>query len=161
MADASNVGSTSFKASWTDQTPSENVTDYTLYVNQYDPNCETLLTETFAGITASNDGTSDISNSLNNYCDNAGWTGSYLYTGAGGCIKAGSSNYPGTLTTPALDLSTSNGTITVKFNAKYYGNDNSQVVISCGNVTQTVALTSAAACAEVTSPTAGPKLVFP
>ena len=164
MADASNVGSTSFKASWTDQTPSENVTDYTLYVSQYDPNCETLLTETFAGITASNDGTSDISNSLNNYCDNAGWTGSYLYPGAGGCIKAGSSNYPGTLTTPALDLSTSNGTITVKFNARYYGNDNSQVVISCGNVTQTVALTSAAAdyaiVLENVSAAAGQKVTF-
>ena len=144
MADASNVGTTSFKATWTDQTPSENVTDYTLYVQSYDPNCETLLTETFGGITATNDGTTNIANSLDNYCDNEGWTGSYVYAGGGGSTKLGNSNYPGTLTTPALDLSTSNGTITVKFNAKYYSSDASSVVISCGNVTQTVELTATA-----------------
>ncbi len=145
MADASNVGSTSFKATWTDQTPSENVTDYTLYVRAYDPNNQTLLTETFGGITVANDGTANISSSLDDYCDNAGWTGSYLYQGAGGSIKAGSGNYAGSLVTPALDLSTSNGTITVKFNAKYYGSDASSVVVSCGNVTQTVELTAEAA----------------
>ena len=142
MADASNVGSTSFKATWSDQTPSENVVDYTLYVTQYDPNCETLLTESFPGITVSNDGNTNIANTFDNYCDNAGWTGSYIYPGAGGYAKVGSSNYPGSLTTPALDLSTSGGTITVKFNAKYYGSDASSVVISCGDASQTVALTA-------------------
>ena len=145
MAAASNVGTTSFKATWTDQTPSENVTDYTLYVQEYDPNCETLLTETFAGVTVSNDGTSNISNSLDNYCDNSGWTGTYVYQGAGGTMKLGNSNYAGSLITPALDLSSSNGTITVKFNAKYYSSDASSVVITCGSVSQTVALTGTAA----------------
>jgi hypothetical protein len=145
MAEASNVGTTSFKATWTDQTPSENVTDYTLYVQAYDPNNVTLLTETFAGVTVSNDGTANIYNSLDNYCDNTGWTGTYVYQGAGGTIKVGSGNYAGSLTTPALDLSTSGGKITVKFNAKYYGNDNSSVVVSCGNASQTVSLTGSAA----------------
>ena len=144
MGAATNVGTTSFKATWTDQTPSENVTDYTLYVNEYDPNCEVLLTETFAGITVTNDGNTNISTSLDNYCDNAGWTGTYLFQGAGGSIKAGNSNYPGTLVTPALDMSTSGGTITVKFNAKYYSSDYSSVVVSCGNVSQTVELTATA-----------------
>lgn len=144
MAEATNVGTTSFKATWTDETPAENVTDYTLYVQSYDPNSETLLTETFAGVTVNNDGTSNISNSLDTYCDNAGWTGSYVYQGAGGTMKLGSSNYIGSLTTPGLDMSTSNGTITVKFNAKYYGSDASSVVVSCGNATQTVALSASA-----------------
>lgn len=142
MAEASNVGNTSFKATWTDQTPSENVTDYTLYVMQYDPNCVELLNETFAGITVSSDGSANIANSMDNYSDNAGWTGSYLYQGVGGTVKVGSSNYPGSLVTPALDMSASNGTITVKFNANYYGSDASSVVVSCGNASQTVALTS-------------------
>ena len=145
MAEASNVGTTSFKATWTDQTSSENVTDYTLYVQAYDPNNVALLTETFAGVTVSNDGTSNISNSLNNYCDNTGWTGTYVYQGAGGTIKVGSGSYAGSLTTPALDLSSSGGKITVKFNAKYYGSDYSSVVVSCGSASQTVALTSTAA----------------
>ena len=144
MADATNVGTTSFKATWTDQTPSENVTDYTLYVNQYDPNCEVLLTETFGGITVINDGTSNISASLDDYCDNAGWTGTYLFQGALGTIKVGSSNYPGTLVTPALDMSKSGGTITVKFNAKSYSSDNSSIVVTCGNVSETVELTTTA-----------------
>lgn len=145
MADASNVGTTSFQATWTDQTPSENVTDYTLYVQSYDPNHQTLLTETFAGVTVTNDGTANIASSLDTYCDNSGWTGSYLYPGADGTMKVGSGNYAGTLVTPALDLSTSGGTITVNFNAKYYGSDNSSVVVSCGSVSQTVALTNSAA----------------
>ena len=145
MADAGNVGNTSFKASWTDATPSENVQDYTLYVQAYDPNSESLLTETFAGVTVSNDGTANISNSLDNYCDNAGWTGAYVYQGAGGTMKVGSGSYAGSLTTPALDMSTCGGTITVKFNAKYYGSDASSVVITCGNVTETVELSSTAA----------------
>ena len=145
MSEAGNVGTTSFRASWTDETPSENVTDYTLYVTQYDPNNVTLLTETFAGVTVTNDGTSNIANSLDSYCDNSGWTGSYIYQGAGGTMKVGSGNYAGSLTTPALDMSTCGGTITVKFNAKYYSSDNSSVVVSCGSASQTVALTASAA----------------
>ena len=145
MADASNVGTTSFKATWTDETPSENVTDYTLYVQAYDPNNETLLTEAFGGITASNDGTSRIDSNLDTYCDNAGWTGSYVYQAGGGGLKLGNSSNGGSVTTPALDLSTSGGTITVKINAKAYGTDATTLTISCGNASQTVSLTSTAA----------------
>ncbi len=162
LGNASNVGTTSFKASWTDQTPSENVTSYTLYVDEY--NANVLLTETFAGITVSNDGTADISSSLDEYCDNAGWTGSAVYQGAGGFAKVGSSSYAGNLTTPALDLSSCGGTITVKFNGKYYNNDASSVVVSCGNVSQTVALTGTAADYTVVltgvSATSGQKVNF-
>ena len=150
MAQASNVGTTSFRAVWTDQTPAGNVQDYTLYVQAYNPNSETLLSETFAGVTVTNDGSANIGNSLDEYCDNAGWTGSYVYQGVGGTMKLGSSKNAGSLTTPALDLSTSGGTITVKFNAKFYNNDNSSVVVSCGNVSQTVTLTSSAADYTVT-----------
>ena len=145
MAAASNVGSTSFKATWTDETPSENIQDYTLYVKSYDANHVTLLTETFAGVTVSNDGTADIANSLDSYCDNAGWTGSYVYQGAGGTLKLGSGNYAGSITTPSLDMTDCGGTITVKFNAKYYASDNSSVVVTCGSATQTVQLTADAA----------------
>ena len=144
MADASNVGTTSFKATWTDQTPSENVNDYTLYVQAYDPNVETLLTETFAGVTATNDGTSRIENSLDDYCDNAGWTGSYVYQAGGGGLKLGNSSNGGSVTTPAIDMSSTGGTITVKINAKTYGSDATVLTISCGNASQTVSLASSA-----------------
>ena len=117
LADAQNVGTTSFKAVWTDETDSENVTDYTLYVNAYTPGQnETLLTETFAGAAAA--GTTNISSSLDNYTDNAGWTGSAVYQAVGG-LRMGSGSAAGSLTTPSLDLSSSGGTITVRFNAAY------------------------------------------
>lgn len=145
MAAASDVTTTSFKASWTDQTLSENVQDYTLYVQQCDPNEQSLLTETFAGVTVENDGTANIATTLDNYCDNQGWTASYIYQGAGGTMKLGSGNYAGSLTTPSLDLTACGGTVTVKFNASYYGSDGSSVVVTCGNVSQTVELTATAA----------------
>jgi hypothetical protein len=47
---------------------------------------------------------------------NAGWTGSYVYERAGG-LQIGSNSYAGTLTSPQLDLTGSNGKVTVKFNA--------------------------------------------
>ena len=139
---ASNVTSTSFKASWSDQTPSENVTDYTLYVQAY--NANVLLTETFGGVTATNDGTSTIDNALDTYCDNAGWTGTNVYQAGGGGLKLGKSNAGGSLTTPALDLSNCGGTIAVKINAKNYGTDATTLTVSCGNASQTVTLTSTA-----------------
>lgn len=144
MSDASNVGTTSFKATWTDQTPSENVTDYTLYVEAYDPNSETLLTETFGGVTATIDGTSRIDSNLDTYCDNAGWTGSYVYQAGGGGLKLGNSSNGGSVTTPALDMSTSDGTITVKFNAKTYNTDATTLTVSCGSASETVSLTGTA-----------------
>lgn len=144
MAEASNVGTTSFKATWTDQTPSENVNDYTLYVREYDPNSVALLTETFGGVTAEADGTTRIDSRLDDYCDNAGWTGSYVYQAGGGGLKLGNSSNGGSVTTPALDLSGTGGTITVKFNAKTYNTDATVLTISCGNANQTVTLTGSA-----------------
>ncbi|MBR4830028.1 MAG: C10 family peptidase [Muribaculaceae bacterium] len=144
MADASNVGTNSFKAVWTDQTDNDNVTDYTLYVQAYDPNSETLLTETFGGVTATSDGSTRIESSLDQYCDNAGWTGSYVYQAGGGGLKLGNSSNGGSVTTPALDMSTSGGTITVKINAKTYNTDATVLTISCGNASQTVTLTGTA-----------------
>ena len=146
MADAQNVGTTSFKAVWTDETDSENVTDYTLYVNAYTPGQnETLLTETFSGVTATSDGTSRIDSNLDTYCDNSGWSGSYVYQAGGGGFKFGNSSNGGGLTTPSLDLSSSGGTITVKFNAKNYNTDATTVTVSCGSVSESVTLTSSAA----------------
>ena len=142
MGQASNVGNTSFKAVWTDETPSENVQDYTLYVQQSDPAEATLLNETFGGVTVENDATANIANTVNNYCDNTGWTATYIYQGAGGTMRLGNGNSAGSLTTPALDLTGCGGTVTVKFNARYYSNDGSSVVVTCGNVSQTVALTA-------------------
>ena len=130
MADADDVTSTSFKAVWTDATAAAYVRDYTLYVNKVKEVSEPILTETFAN--CDNDATTNIANSLNNYTDNSGWSGSYLYEAAGG-LKFGSSSNAGVLTTPALDLSSSGGQVTVKFNAKRYSESENTISIKNGN----------------------------
>ena len=137
MQPAANVGMSSFKAVWTDATNAAAVTDYTLYVNKVpdEPDVLTpILSETFGKKSPiATDGTSDIGNELDEYTDVAGWTGSAVYHGTGYSLKLGSSNYAGTLTTPPLDLSNSNGKVTVKFIGKYYGKDVSSVVLSSGD----------------------------
>ena len=149
-ADEQYVTTTSFRADWVDVTPEQYVTDYTLYVNikQEVPVGATLLTETFySEDVPSTDGTRDLgdNNELDENCDNAGWTGYAVYLAAGGGMKLGSNTKTGYLTSPALDLTNCGGTITVKFNAMSYGNDGSSVVVSCGDVTDTVELTTEAA----------------
>ena len=139
---ATQVGATSFTATWTDSTPSEQVADYTLYVQPYDPSIhEVVLNETFAAIDVNLDATTALSaNKVGNYCDNPGWTGSFVYLGAGGCFIVGGQKYVGSLTTPAINPA-ADGKITVRFNARYYGNENSSALVTCGDTELSIPLT--------------------
>ena len=139
---ATQVGATSFTATWTDSTPSEQVADYTLYVQPYDPSIhQVVLNETFAAIDVNLDATTALSaNKVGNYCDNPGWTGSFVYLGAGGCFIVGGQKYVGSLTTPAINPA-ADGKITVRFNARYYGNENSSALVTCGDTELSIPLT--------------------
>ena len=102
------------------------------------PSYSLLLTEGFSKFTA--DGNANIGNSLNNYMDNAGWTGATVYTAVGG-IRLGSGTAKGTLTSPALDLTNSNGKVSIVYKAKAYGNDtNCNMSITCGSSSATVTI---------------------
>ncbi len=142
LGQATNVNSTSFTASWTDATPGDWVASYTLCVQPYDPtDHEVVLNETFAPIDVSIDATTALSaNKVGNYCDNPGWTGSFVYLGAGGCFIVGGQKYVGSLTTPALHAG-ADGKITVRFKARYYGNENSSALVTCGDVQFNIPLT--------------------
>ncbi len=134
LQEASNVTETSFKATWTDPTPTANVASYTLEVKEYDPNAATLLLEeNFNKFTSAN--STDISSQLDNWMDNPGWTGSNLYQDVGG-IRFATSGAVGVLTSPALDLSDSEGKVTVKFTAT--GKDKADFKITCGTSSQTI-----------------------
>ena len=114
---ATEVGTNEFTANWN---ACEGATSYTLRVT---PKPETtgpelLISENFSAFTNA-EGSINLGNSLDNYMQNAGWTGSYVYERAGG-LQLGSSSYAGTLTSPQLDLTGSNGKVTVKFNAYSY-----------------------------------------
>ena len=142
MGQAANVTASSFTADWTDETPSENVTDYTLYVQPYDPSAHVmLLNETFGAIDVNVDETTALSaNKVGNYCDNPGWTGSFVYLGAGGCFIVGGQKYVGTLTTPPLNVG-GDGVITVRFRSRYSGSISSNATVKCNGAEQVVELT--------------------
>ena len=130
----------SFRADWTN---GGDVSSYTLKVGQVQDDETTLLmSETFSGVNATADGFNDISNSLDNYTDNPGWTGAKLYTASDHRLKLGTSSMAGTLTSPDLSLS---NLVSVKFNSQSWVSskgvsDHSSVIVSCGNVSQTIAL---------------------
>ncbi len=123
LADPADVTAHGFKASWTDQTPAENIKSYTLRVGKYDPTAVTeLLTETFPTTKFNAAATTDISSSLDMYMDNNGWTGSKLYKAIGG-IRMGTSSATGTLTTPALELPAGVNQVTAVLKVQAYNTD--------------------------------------
>ena len=141
-SDATSVTDTGFTAHWT---ACEDAQSYTLRVMpKPEITTELLITEGFSKFTTA--GSTDIGSSLNSYMDNAGWTGSTVYTAVGG-IRLGSSNAKGTLTSPALDLTNSNGKVSIKFKAKTYtsgysSDSNCGLTVSCGNSSESVTIPS-------------------
>ena len=136
--DATEVGATEFTAHWT---ACDGAQSYTLRVMpKPEITTELLLTEGFSKFTAN--GSNDVGTTLDNYMDNAGWTGSKLYTTVGG-VRMGTGSAKGTLTSPALDLTNSNGKVSIVYKAKTYNNDtNCNMTITCGSSTTTVTIPS-------------------
>lgn len=83
-----------------------------------------ILFEDFSLMADSN--TTDISASLDTYTTTTGWVGNKVYQ-ATGKAKIGTSSVQGFITTPALDLSGNGGNFTIRFNAKKWGSDQSQI----------------------------------
>ena len=135
---ATDVTATSFTANWT---ACANASSYTLRVMPKPEVTTTLLlTETFAKCT-SNTSTQNLSSTINNYTDNSGWScNNRVYQDIGG-VRLGSGQGTGTLTSPALDLSNSNGKVSVVFEAKTYNNDTDcNFKVSCGNASETTVI---------------------
>jgi len=141
--DEATVQPTAFNAHWT---AVDNVSSYTLKVNRIavpgDETATLLMTENFSPVDATSDGNSDIASSLDNYTDNPGWTGYKVYPAAGHSLKIGTASAAGYLVSPLLGL---NSTVTVVFSAKNWisssgVSDGSDVIVSCGNVSQSVTL---------------------
>ena len=141
--DTTAVEATAFRADWT---AVDNVSSYTLKVNRIAAPGEEiatlLMTDNFSKVDATSDGIKDISSSLDEYTDNPGWTGFKVYKAANQSLKIGTQDVAGYLVTPNLALDT---TVTVVFNAKNWisssgGSDGSSVIVSCGDVSQTITL---------------------
>ena len=143
-ADSTHITLTSFRADWTDETPAENVTSYTLEVSAgaaSEPGVyEKVFTESFPF--ASENGSRPLSK-IDNYCTNKGWTGSNVYEARGG-LRLGGGGSVGLLTTPAVDMTQSGGKMTVVLTMKPYQSADSDipVVLSCGNSVESVTVTA-------------------
>lgn len=141
--DTTAVSGSSFRADWTS---GGDVSSYTLQVNRIASSGDEptlLISENFSKVTATSDGGLDISASLDNYTDNPGWTGYKLYVANNKSLKVGTAKAIGYLVSPELELE---NTVTVVFNAKNWissngTSDGSSVIVSCGDVSQTITLT--------------------
>ncbi len=134
---------TSFRADWTDETPAENVTSYTLEVNTDDGSepgvYEKVFTETFPG--CSENGSRELTK-IDNLCTNKGWEFSHLYENRRG-LRLGGNGYTGSLTTPALDMTQSGGKMTVVVTMLPFSSDTDvPVIIACGNSMATVTVSA-------------------
>ena len=138
--DTTAVEPNAFRADWTS---GGDVSSYTLKVNrQQESGAVLLMTENFSNVNTYTDGYTDISGDLDSYTDNPGWTGFKVYTAPGQSLKIGTSSAVGYLVSPELQLSS---TVTVVFRAKNWiassgASDNASVIVSCGEASQTVAL---------------------
>ena len=140
--DATAVADNSFRADWS---PGGDVSSYNLKVNRIADVDEELVTlmmsENFSKVQATEDGNKDIAELLDDYTDNVGWTGYKVYGAANQSLKVGTSTAAGYLVSPELELG---NTVTVVFNAKNWigaaGSDGSSVIVSCGDVSETVTL---------------------
>ncbi len=133
---ATAIGATNFTANWD---PCPFATSYTLRVTPA-IDASPFFTETFAKCVS--ESSTNIASSVNNYTDNSGWSASYVYQAVGG-LRLGATSYNGVLQTPAVDLSSSNGKVSVKFTARAYDTDvDCPLVVSCGTSTDTIVVPS-------------------
>ena len=129
-ADYNYVHLTQFRADWTDETPAENVSSYTLEV-MTKPVVELLETADFSDVpdalTEDGQGLVDISGNYEDYLPD-GWSGtSYLGAYGNALILA----YDGTLKTPTYNF-TGYGKVTavIKVSSYYYSNSSIRVSTS-------------------------------
>jgi len=134
--DETKVDKTSFTAKWN---ALDNVTSYTLHVRRMGlTNYEELLHETFDKCTKV--ATTNIASSINNYTDNAGWSGRYVYQNVSG-VSLASTSSQGSITSPALDFSKYNGKVVVKIVAGTNGSlTDCSLIVSADGASQTITI---------------------
>lgn len=119
VLDATEVADNSFVANWNSV---EGVDSYTLELSamkpQGNPIDNILISENLAKFKTGSDtedGFEDLSDHLNNYMQHTGWSGQKVFTSQYG-VKIGTTSNTGYLTTPILNVKSSN--LTIKFTAK-------------------------------------------
>ena len=126
----------SFTANWK---PVEGATSYNLEVKAItgEASTATILSEDFSGLANVGADAAIGSSIINKYTQTTGWTGTGLFGTNDASVRVSSSNVAGYLATPAFN--NREGTLVVEFDAAYYNEDGSSVVVSVLNGNQTLA----------------------
>ena len=135
VLDPTNVGNDTFTANWL---PVDGATSYTLQV-EAQSNLEapmTILVEDFSNFNSIGEGNAVSNSVVDKYTQESGWSASGLYGTGSSAVRISSNQVNGYLTTPALTNKA--GKLTVEFDAAYYNNDGSSVVVSVLNGSQTI-----------------------
>ena len=133
------INLTQFRADWTDETPAQNVTSYTLEVSSK-PKVQFLESADFSDLpdvlTEDGQALDDISGNYSDYLPD-GWSGtSYLGAYGGAALLA----YEGTLKTPTYNLSGYNNKITAVVKAASYYYNESSISVSTSRASQELTL---------------------
>ncbi|MEL1243787.1 T9SS sorting signal type C domain-containing protein [Flavobacterium sp. DGU11] len=118
------AGTTGFIANWNASTAA---TEYFLDVATTTAFGAVVISEDFSGCNGNGTST-NIAGSLNNYLQNAGWTGTSVWEGPGN-VKLSASSTAGVITTPTIDLSGNGGTATLTFDVSQFGTDNTSIQV--------------------------------
>lgn len=108
----------------------------------------TMLEEDFAGFAQAGKDSQVGGSVVNSYTALPGWAVSYCYGTAASSVRLGSDKYAGSIATPVLTNKA--GTLQVDFEAAYYGNDGSSVMVGILNGSETVLQTTIALTATAT-----------
>ena len=137
-ADETKVTETSFEAEWR---PMKRVQSYDLQINREGyVYCPVVISESFSKFETAS--TSNIASSLDNYMDHEGWKGTYLFPAVKG-LRIGGAYTQGSLITPMLDVSSSDGVVSMKMTLSTYGNKTDDYVVKVmivGGESQTIAI---------------------
>ena len=138
---ASDINSTSFKITWSDATPPQNVQNYRLELIPVEFS-ELRLQESWTDIEPTGSNSQDMGNRMDEITSTSGWKGSKVFCG-NGYLRLGNGSSRGWIETPGIDVHDGNGKVTVKLHGKSTGSDvNSLLKISCGDNDTTLVLNS-------------------
>lgn len=141
LLSSTNQTSSSFTARWQDNTPGYNVQCYRMELNRLPPS-KPLAEQSFEQLVANPMDLSDWASRLDEITTVPGWTGRRLSPG-NGCLNL-VENFNGYLITPPLDLSETEGQITVKVKGSCQsGTSYSPIKLTCGENEATIYVTPA------------------
>lgn len=133
--EATDVGTSAFTANWTDV---EGATSYTIELKEpVETELTKLLDEDFSGL-ASLFNNTDISNSIGDFTQTKGWSGTNLSSTHEEYVKLGKTTNPGSITTPTISNAKSEKITVYITTHPYISSTQSNLIITYGRTSTTI-----------------------